>query len=235
MTNQVSVVSEDAMTTLILKGDIGLFSDEQKVEYYKAMCNRTGLDWTTKPFDYLTMQGKKVLYLNKSGVEQLNALHNVSITITHNEQIGDVYVVTVRASNEKRFTDSTGAVPVKGLAGDGLANAYMKAETKAKRRATLSLLGLAILDESEAQHIPGGVLETAEVFLTPLATPEDLKELCHYAKGFGWSGEEVRDLCLQQPGMTKENLQNFLSSFSLSMLRAVQTHIAKHAKESAIA
>jgi hypothetical protein len=41
------------------------------------------------------------------------------------------------------------AVAVKGLIGEALANAYMKSETKAKRRVTLSIMGLGLLDESE--------------------------------------------------------------------------------------
>jgi hypothetical protein len=39
--------------------------------------------------------------------------------------------------------------------GDVLANALMKAETKAKRRVTLSLAGLGWLDETELDTIPG--------------------------------------------------------------------------------
>jgi hypothetical protein len=42
-------------------------------------------------------------------------------------------------------------VSIKGLSGEALANATMKAETKAKRRLTLSLVGLGFLDESEIE------------------------------------------------------------------------------------
>ena len=38
--------------------------------------------------------------------------------------------------------------------GEALANAYMKAETKAKRRVTLSICGLGMLDETEVETIP---------------------------------------------------------------------------------
>jgi hypothetical protein len=47
-----------------------------------------------------------------------------------------------------------GAVSVQGLKGEALANALMKAETKAKRRATLSICGLGFLDETEIEDIP---------------------------------------------------------------------------------
>jgi hypothetical protein len=45
-------------------------------------------------------------------------------------------------------------VTVGHLKGDALANALMKAETKAKRRVTLSIAGLGWLDETELETIP---------------------------------------------------------------------------------
>jgi hypothetical protein len=48
---------------------------------------------------------------------------------------------------------SIGAVSVDGLKGDDLANAMMKAETKSKRRVTLSICGLGMLDETEIETI----------------------------------------------------------------------------------
>jgi hypothetical protein len=91
--------------------------------------------------------------MTKDGTEQLRALHKISIAKLEREVIGDVYVVTAYAENDTRRDSSTGAVSIKGLAGDSLANAYMKAETKAKRRATLSICGLGMLDESEIDTI----------------------------------------------------------------------------------
>jgi hypothetical protein len=46
---------------------------------------------------------------------------------------------------------------IKGLQGDALANALMKAETKSKRRVTLSICGLGMLDETEMETIPSAV------------------------------------------------------------------------------
>jgi len=52
-----------------------------------------------------------------------------------------------------RSDESTGAVPIARLQGENLANALMKAETKAKRRVTLSICGLSVLDESELDGV----------------------------------------------------------------------------------
>ena len=67
----------------------------------------------------------------------------------------DRYVVTAQASvNDGRRTESIGAAPIHQLQGEALCNAMMKAETKAKRRATLDLLGLGMMDETELSAEP---------------------------------------------------------------------------------
>jgi hypothetical protein len=69
--------------------------------------------------------------------------------------VEDCYVVTARATTPIRQDESIGAVNIAGLKGDVRANAMMKAETKAKRRVTLSICGLGMLDETEVDSIPG--------------------------------------------------------------------------------
>jgi len=127
------------------------------VRYYNGYCERMGLDPFTKPFDILRLNGKEVLYCTRSGTQQLNKLHKVSHLITSRDTNAEagVYIVTSKASlPDGRCTESIGAVNIAGLKGEAYANAIMKAETKAKRRATLDLLGLGVLDESEAESIP---------------------------------------------------------------------------------
>ncbi len=151
---------------LILQGDLSKLSAGDKVRYYNGYCERMGLDPFTKPFDILRLNGKEVLYCTRSGTQQLNKLHKVSHTITSRDTNADagVYIVTSKASlPDGRCTESIGAVNIAGLKGEAYANAIMKAETKAKRRATLDLLGLGVLDESEAETIPNasvGALQT---------------------------------------------------------------------------
>lgn len=142
---------------LILQGDLSKLSANDKVKYYNGYCERMGLDPFTKPFDILRLNGKEVLYCTRSGTQQLNKLHKVSHLITSRDtnQEAGVYIVTSKASlPDGRCTESIGAVNIAGLKGEMYANAIMKAETKAKRRATLDLLGLGVLDESEAESIP---------------------------------------------------------------------------------
>jgi hypothetical protein len=152
ITTQSNVISQ-----LILNGDLSKLSANDKIRYYNGYCERMGLDPFTKPFDILRLNGREVLYCTRSGTQQLNKLHQVSHLITSRELIEavGVYQVTSKASlPDGRCTESIGAVNIAGLKGEAYANAIMKAETKAKRRATLDLLGLGVLDESEAESIP---------------------------------------------------------------------------------
>jgi hypothetical protein len=147
----------DAATVarVILHGDLKQLSEAQKVSYYRAVCESVGLNPLTQPFQYLVLSGKEILYARREATEQLRQLHSVSITIVGREVVEDCYVVTARATLPTGRTDENlGAVPIAGLRGEVRANAMMKAETKAKRRATLAICGLGILDESERDGLP---------------------------------------------------------------------------------
>src|SRR5678816_1140791 len=75
--------------------------------------------------------------------------------IRDSETVEGVYTVTAYARDSANRVDSAiGAVPIENLKGEAKANAMMKAETKAKRRVTLSICGLGMLDETEAGSIP---------------------------------------------------------------------------------
>lgn len=165
----------EALEKLVLQGDLAKLSPAEKVQYYVGICDALGLDPRTQPFAYLKLQGREILYATRSATDQLRRLHQVSIQIVHRERLdGDIYAVVARATTPDGRTDEAiGVVNVRGLSGEALANAYMKAETKAKRRVTLSICGLGMMDETEAQDIPGAeqvpVLPPAQD--QPQATP----------------------------------------------------------------
>lgn len=151
----------DLLERVVVKGDLSQLSSAERLTYYKAVCESVGLNPLTKPLDYLTLNGKLVLYANRSCTDQLRTLHGVSITKLERDKHTDVYIVTAYATDGKGRTDAaTGAVFTGQLKGDMLANALMKAETKAKRRVTLSLCGLGLLDETEVETIPGAIPQT---------------------------------------------------------------------------
>jgi hypothetical protein len=135
------------------------------------VCKSLGLNAMTKPFEYLTLNGKLRLYALRDCADQLRRLHGISIYIASREKMSDIYVVTARAKDRTgREDESTGAVPLGNLKGDALANALMKAETKAKRRVTLSIAGLGWLDETELDTVKGLITGAPD---TPVATIHD--------------------------------------------------------------
>ena len=147
-----------ALESYIAAGDIGKLGPDQRIALYRAVCESLGLNPLTQPFQYLVLSGKTVLYATKSCTEQLRQIHGVSVVSMAKEVVGEILTVTVSVRERTGREDiSTGSVSLAGLKGDALANAWMKAETKAKRRATLSVCGLAVLDETEIETIQGAV------------------------------------------------------------------------------
>lgn len=141
---------------VLLGGDLSKLNPEQRISFYNRVCESLGLNPLTQPFAYLRLSGKEVLYAKKDCTEQLRFIHGISIDPKGftREVIEGVYVVTAPASMPSGRTDvSTGAVAIDGLKGESRANAMMKAETKAKRRVTLSICGLGMLDETEVETI----------------------------------------------------------------------------------
>ena len=166
--------------TAIVDGNLERLQPAERLELVRRICDATGLTLESQPFQYLRLSGKLVLYARRDATDQLRRVHRVSVSIVSRETTDGVHVVTARATMPDGRTDeSTGAVPTKGLQGDALANSLMKAETKAKRRVTLSICGLGMLDESEVESIPGAAVEPlalpAPVAAAPAAAPAERK------------------------------------------------------------
>jgi hypothetical protein len=179
---------------VLIGGDLSKLTAAERLSYYNRVCESLGLNPLTRPFDYINLSGKLTLYAKKDCTEQLRTIHKVSVDEAKHEysQPLGLYTVTVKGHNgEGRSDTATGAVSVEGLKGDNLANAVMKSETKAKRRFTLSICGLGMLDETEIESIPeGAVRAEAEAAAEP---PKPwAQELVDKAKANGKSGKDIR-------------------------------------------
>ena len=187
----ITQTQADIVEQVIVKGDLSKLTPAERVSYYRAVCESIGLNPLTKPFEYIDLDGKLTLYARRDATDQLRKIHNISVTIVGREKIEDVYIVTAKAMmHDGRSDESTGVVSItkedgewkttqsgkryfvgngtfRPLRGDALANALMKAETKSKRRVTLSLCGLGWLDETEIETIsdakPVTVLENGDL------------------------------------------------------------------------
>jgi hypothetical protein len=162
----IATKSAEIVEAVITRGDIAQLTPEERAKYYVKVCESIGLNPMTKPFEYITLNGRLVLYARKDATDQLRKLHKISVTeLTETEREG-VFVVTAKVVNAEGRTDAAkGAVTITGLKGEALANALMKAETKAKRRATLSICGLGFLDETEIEDIPASAKQEAPKYL----------------------------------------------------------------------
>lgn len=149
------VLAQSIYASLANKGDLSQLNEAEKTSYMRRLCEAVGLNPLTMPFLPLKLNGKEVFYATRNATDQLTNIHSLSRDIIKTETIEGVYIATAKVSGKDgRFEISTGAVAIKNLGGDALANALMKAETKAKRRGTLSYCGLGFLDESEIDTIP---------------------------------------------------------------------------------
>lgn len=175
---------------VLLDGDLSKLTPAQRVEYYRRVCESLGLNPLTKPFDYITLNGRLTLYARRDCTDQLRRRDRISVSIVSREVVSGVYVVCARATAPDGRTDeSIGAVNIEGLKGEALANAMMKAETKAKRRVTLSICGLGFLDETEVPTVPDAQVvevdvETGEVVEQPQAQRAEAEQTLERARAY---------------------------------------------------
>ncbi len=154
---------------VVMQGDLSKLDPQQRVTYYHRVCESMGLNPYTRPFDYISLNNKLTLYAKKDATEQLRQSKKISIVSLEGRFIDDLYIVVAKAATpDGRIDQASGAVSIGNLKGEQKANAIMKAETKAKRRVTLSISGMGWTDESELESIPNATcvdvdLETGEI------------------------------------------------------------------------
>ena len=154
MNKEVSEINKKAIESALMDGDLSRLNPDEKLAHYQSVCETIGLNPLTQPFQYITLNGKLKMYALKGATDQLRKIYNINCKITKTEYIEDIYVVTVEVKDIKGRTDEDmGFAKVAGLKGDMLGNAILKAVTKGKRRATLSMCGLGMLDEDEIKSI----------------------------------------------------------------------------------
>lgn len=184
MSTEVQKIEPAILEQVMLEGDLTKLSPAQRSAYYVEVCDSMKLNPLTKPFDYLKLNNKLVLYANKNCAEQIRRNLGISLTLPEKKIEEGVYIVTARAEANGRIDEATGAVSLELLKGENRANAIMKAETKAKRRVTLSFAGLGMLDETEIDSIPGAQKVT-EKDITPKSDMEKAQAEFEAKNGIG--------------------------------------------------
>lgn len=179
-TNKTAI---DKIEELLVTGNLNQFSAQERVEYVNRVCDTIGINPLTRPFEFVTFQGKLVMYATKNCAEQLRKVNEVSIRITKQEIIEGVFFVTVEAEDKHGRVDSDlGVINIGNLKGDALANAVMKGITKAKRRVTLSICGLGMMDETEIDALTYNYDENSQLHGLPEKTLRDIDQRLHEKK-----------------------------------------------------
>jgi hypothetical protein len=166
-----------AMEHVLATGDLAAFSPKQRVGYYLWLCKKLDIDSTSRPFDWLTLDGRLVFYPNRTCAEQLRRKHQISIEMVRKEVVGNLFCVEVkgwRPNGQQDFASKY--VPLldgrgNRLSGQQYANALMKAESGAKRRLTFSMVGLAAVPDSE--DLAGARVVTVDAHGNVIPQPTD--------------------------------------------------------------
>jgi hypothetical protein len=156
--NAVTAQPQSKALTLeqvLIGGDLSKLDAGQRVDYYSKLCTSIGLNPLSRPFEYLTLNGKLVLYARRDAADQLRKINGISIEIVSKSIDEGLMTIHVRAKDRDGRTDEDyGVVNIGPAKGEQAANAVLKCVTKAKRRVTLSISGLGFLDETEVEDIP---------------------------------------------------------------------------------
>lgn len=190
-----------AIEAALAQGDLSKLSPEDRTRYLLKVCQSLGLNPLTRPLLYVVLSNRLTLYATRDATDQLRKLHGVSVRIVSRERVDDLYIVESEASDKTGRTDtSLGVVSIKGLAGEALANALMKTETKAKRRVTLSICGLGMLDETEVESVR--IVEQQRQTVKQIDAgdkPATQAQYDWYMKAMsalGFNGEDRRDIAV---------------------------------------
>lgn len=231
----------------LITNDLSKLNQQERLNLYNKTCESLGLNPLTSPLGYIEFRGGKLsLYAKKDTTDQLRKIHGVSIEITSKEVVNDIYIVCAKATDKTgRIDEDMGTVSIAGLKGEALANAYLKAITKSKRRVTLSICGLGLLDETEVETIPDAKIKEVpivkEVIEAPKPEPIKIAEKAPTPKPeapkiqfvttidkFATS-EEIQIITgwMRTYSITKDEIKVVMSEFGAASSKELKSHDAK--------
>lgn len=172
---ETKMIKTRDIESVLITGDLAQLTPEQRLEYYRNVCQSLGLNPLTRPFDYIMLNGKLTLYARRDAADQLRRIHGISIEPPKIEYDDDWIIVTVSGRMPDGRRDAEiGVVNRRDMQGN-YGNALMKAVTKAKRRLTLSMCGLGWLDETEVETIPDAKIVDDKTVVAALPSVEAKK------------------------------------------------------------
>ena len=124
--NELQTIDKDAIERALMDGDLSALSADQKLAHYQSVCQTIGLNPLTKPFQYITLNGKLQMYALKGATDQLRKIYKIDCEIANTETKADLYIVQVKVKDKYGRTDEDmGFAKIDGLKGDALGNAML--------------------------------------------------------------------------------------------------------------
>ena len=145
------------IVAILARGNISSLSEEEKTQYYLELCYALKLDPRFRPVDFIEGKGNSLTpYLNKGATDALaraGSIQRITVVQPKVIELDSVKCVMCVA----RATDPSGRYEERIATAllRNHENILMRVETKAYRRATLAVLGIGMLDESELDGIRG--------------------------------------------------------------------------------
>jgi hypothetical protein len=171
-----------AMSAYLRTGDLTSLPEPEKDKVLVKMCAHYGLDPIMRPFVMITLNGKQIWYPTKAATDQVAVKFKLTrelLEIKENVERG-ILECRVRIFQDANVRSETfvaavsisefvktngGQIVTKIISGEAYANALMKVESKAKRRATLGWLGITDYYENDGSEIT----DKHMVNVTPMA------------------------------------------------------------------
>lgn len=155
-TDDTTMLDEILADVVAAGKDTTALSRDDRAALLVGLARKLGLNALSGAVMFLRTQGRETLYVTKQGTDQIAARERLKReTIRGPEVVAiegrKVVLCQVRATHP----DGRSEVSTATLALSDVVNDLMKCETKAKRRATLSVCGLGLLAEDEIETIPG--------------------------------------------------------------------------------
>lgn len=146
-------VAPKALEAAMLGNDMSRLTDAERVGLVQGLCEYVGIPFVPGAFVYIPRKGGGGLglYASKLCAELIRGKHRIDIQVLDRAVENGVLTVRVKGTMpDGRSDESIGAVPISPKAtADDAAMAYMKCETKAKRRVTFSLVGLGSIPSDD--------------------------------------------------------------------------------------
>jgi hypothetical protein len=154
--DQPSLLEEILADAQAAGKDTTSLSREDRSALLVGLARKLGLNPLSGAVMFLKTNGRETLYVTKSGTDQIAAREKLKRETIRGPEVlamegKKVVFCQVRASHP----DGRSEVSTATLLLADIINDLMKCETKAKRRATLSVCGLGLLAEDEIETIPG--------------------------------------------------------------------------------